>query len=186
MAKRISARLARRLVRYVPETGEFFWRHRPVWMFNSSPRRSREHIAALWNSRFSGQPAFNTAEGRGYLTGRMLGVCIKAHTLAWLIETGEYPEQIDHINHVRTDNRFKNLRGASQAENAKNMKRYITNSSGVTGVHWHAASRKWRATIQSDGRKMHLGMFSSINAAAAARHQAEKRLGFHKNHGRAA
>lgn len=108
-----------------------------------------------------------------------------AHRLAWLIMTGEWPDdQIDHINGIRHDNRWANLRQATNQENGKNQALRSTNKSGVTGVDWHSITGKWRAQITVNGKAVYLGVFTDIRDAEEARKTAEIKFAFHKNHGR--
>jgi hypothetical protein len=95
-----------------------------------------------------------------------------------------WPDELDHINGDKGDNRIVNLREVTRAENNKNKSRYKQNSSGFTGVGWHKVTKKWAAKIRVDGRDYHLGVFASIEAAKEARAAAEKHYGFHENHGR--
>lgn len=100
-----------------------------------------------------------------------------AHRLAWLYVHGEFPtDQIDHVNRVRTDNRIENLRLATNAENAQNMSKYRTNTSGVVGVCWYKRDGNWLAFIWLNGKKIHLGLFDTIEEAAAARTAAKAKL----------
>lgn len=47
-------------------------------------------------------------------------VCILAHRAIWFLHFGRWPnDEIDHINHIRTDNRIENLRDVSHSENAR-------------------------------------------------------------------
>lgn len=41
---------------------------------------------------------------------------------------------IDHINHIRTDNRIENLRWVTRCENSQNITRPITNTSGFKNI----------------------------------------------------
>lgn len=108
----------------------------------------------------------------------------QAHRLAWLYMYGYMPpEQIDHINHIRTDNRICNLRAVSRQENGKNQSKPITNKSGHSGVCWHKKINKWNVQIGINKKQIYLGMFDNINDAIAARKQAEIYYGFHENHG---
>ena len=66
----------------------------------------------------------------GYLQVCTKGKTYKAHRLVWLIEKGVWPEELDHINGVRTDNRIENLREVSRKENLRNQKTRCTSSSG--------------------------------------------------------
>ena len=86
----------------------------------------------------------------------------KAHRLVWLYMTGDWPTMdIDHINGAAGDNRWANLRLATQKLNNANAKRRKDNKSGFKGVHWHARVKMWRAQITIDGRNIDLGYFSS-------------------------
>lgn len=131
-----------------------------------------------------GSPA-GTPDIEGYSVVRIDGVKHRANRLAWLYMTGEHPEgQIDHVNGIRSDDRFCNLRLVSNKQNGRNQRRQSGNKSGVTGVCWHKRYLKWIAQIRVDGKYIYLGMFSDIEDAAAARKTAEVEYGFHVNHGR--
>jgi hypothetical protein len=58
------------------------------------------------------------------------------------------------------------------------------NTSGITGVTWHSQRGKWLAQIWVNGKKVHLGVFLSIDDAARARKDAEIKYSFHENHGK--
>lgn len=88
---------------------------------------------------------------------------------------GRWTISIDHINGDKLDNRRSNLRLADRRQQMTNpadgpMKR---NTSGVTGVSWTQATRKWYASISIEGRTVSLGLFDSIEEAAEARRAAE-------------
>jgi len=108
-----------------------------------------------------------------------------AHRLAWLYMVGEFPsDQIDHINHIRDDNRFSNLRTATHSENQRNASIRYDNASGVTGVYWSKPRRKWQSEIYVNGKKIYGGSFGCVTAAAIARKALETKHGFHENHGK--
>lgn len=106
------------------------------------------------------------------------------HRIIWKMVYGEEPEEIDHINHVGTDNRLKNLRAVTKQENSKNTSMHKNNTSGITGVILYKRTSKYAAQIRVDGKKIHLGYFDTIEEAAAARQAAETLFGFHENHGK--
>ncbi len=74
----------------------------------------------------------------------------------------------DHIDGDGLNNRRHNLRHATTAQNNKNLRTSISNTSGVKGVRWCKRDHRWVAQIAVDGRTRTLGYFASIEAAAAA------------------
>lgn len=163
---------------YDPDAGIFTWLNRPESHFKT--RRAFN----TWNSRFSGKITGYKKKEFPYLVIRIGGINYKAHRLAFLFMTGSMPPSVDHINGIRFDNRWINLREASTSENQKNASMRSDNKSGVTGVQWYKKLSKWVARITSDGEKIHLGYFDDIKDAIKARKQAERKYGFHANHGR--
>lgn len=107
----------------------------------------------------------------GYIRVRIDEVRYYAHRLAWLYVHGEWPpEEIDHINQVKTDNRLCNLRLASHAENTKNKPIPRTNRTGVRGVS--KSGERFVARIMVDGVQKHLGRFDTPEEAGEAYHAA--------------
>ena len=82
---------------------------------------------------------------------------------------------VDHINGNKLDNRKKNLRRCTQAENSRN--RHSTGGfSGIRGVTWHPQSRKWRALIMLNGKSVHIGLFEIKEDAGRAYDKKSKEL----------
>lgn len=184
MAKRLlpDQALLLKLLRYEPETGELFWLERTPDIFPSQKNALR--TCAAFNTRFAGKLATGSPDSYGYLQIKILGRLVLLHRLVWKMVTGYEPDEIDHINGRRSDNRFSNLRPASHAENCKNRAVESRNKSGVSGVTWQ--SGKWRARMKVDGRDITLGSFAEKDDAIRARKSAEREYGFHPNHGRRA
>lgn len=137
------------LLHYAPETGVFTWL--------VSKGKCRAGAAA------------GCANHDGYWRMRIDGADYQAHRLAWLCVTGGWPvDQIDHINGVRADNRFINLREATNAENAQNQAMAVNNTSGFTGVSWNRGARKWQSHITFAGKLKNLGYFATPQDAHAA------------------
>lgn len=87
----------------------------------------------------------------------------------WFLETGKWPEhEIDHINLVRSDNRFANLREATSSQNKINTGKRVDNTSGVRGVVWDRRKCKWQAQIYIKGKYKYLGLFDNKDSAAVA------------------
>jgi len=155
----------RSLLSYDPETGVFRW-------------ISRGHKLA------PGSVA-GALQTNGYRYVKVDGRLHKMHRLAFLFQGMPLPEEVDHINGQRDDNRWLNLRGVSRATNLKNKAKYKNGKSPMTRVAWSAEHGKWQAYINHDKRRIHLGRFASLDDAMAARSAANERYGYHANHGRA-
>lgn len=82
---------------------------------------------------------------------------------------------VDHINHDTLDNRKVNLRVLSRSENRQNLNVFSKTSSGVRGVHYHKATKKWQGTVTKDGKRMFYGLFDSIEEAEVAVIEARKK-----------
>ncbi len=77
-------------------------------------------------------------------------------------------EVVDHINGDKLDNRRVNLRRCSQAENARNVKKRPSNTSGYKGVVFFNHKQRWRAVIRINDRAVCLGFFDNAEDAAKA------------------
>lgn len=162
--------------RYEPHTGKLFWRTAGPEHF----KLRRVHLA--WNTRFAGKEVGALLDN-GYLYVNLNKKVMLVHRVIWAIVHGYWPENVDHINHVRTDNRIENLREVSIAGNAQNTSLPLRNTSGRIGVYWFKQRNVWYSRIQVDGRTHHLGHFKNKSDAIAAREAAEIKFGFHPNHG---
>lgn len=125
----------------------------------------------IWKST-RGRRIAGAVAGKIELDGyRRIGFSRKlypAHVLAWLIETGEWPaSNIDHANGNRADNRWSNLRLASQSQNIANARLYATNTTGFKGVSKRQNGRYY-STIKVNGKSRCLGHFDTPEAAHAA------------------
>lgn len=167
MSKALTPEMVRDVLRYEPATGKLFWKPRAVGMFRDTPGRTAEHACRNWNARYAGQEALTAQTEDGYFHGQVLGHSVKAHRVAWCIETGAWPEAtIDHEDTDPSNNRWENLRAATQGENNCNRGGAIFSSSQYKGVSWYGRKQKWEAYIQIAGRKKSLGHFTEEAEAA--------------------
>jgi hypothetical protein len=83
---------------------------------------------------------------------------------------------VDHINGDGLDNRRSNLRSATNAENSKNQRIPVNNTSGFKGVAWHKRDMRWQAYIRLDDGRRHLGTFTTAEDAAYAYDAAAREL----------
>ena len=180
----LTAEIARELLTYNPDTGKLFWKERPAKYFKNPKRYMKP-----WITKWAGKDALAAISRRksgqiARLDGRIFNKSYKTHRIAWLIYYGEWPKnQIDHINQDPTDNRIKNLRDVTNAENGKNQPLRSTNTSGYTGVYFKKEQNKYAAELRINGVKKWLGYYDTVEEAAAVRKTANINYNFHPNHG---
>ena len=142
---------------YDPDSGEF------RCLTNRGTRAKIGCVAGYINGRGYRQIAI---EGRMYL----------AHRLAWFWMTGEWPSTyIDHVDGDPANNRWANLREATNSQNLANSRRSRVNKSGFKGVSL-SRDGKWKVQIWADKTQHYLGLFDTKEEAHAAYSEAAKRL----------
>ena len=109
------------LNRYIfdPATGIFTWKH-------DSP-----------NHRYKAGSIAGSTQSDGYIQISIDGKLYKRAHLSWFLKTGEWHPKgmiVDHINRVRTDDSWDNLRLITKAENCQNRNMQRNNTSGYPGV----------------------------------------------------
>jgi hypothetical protein len=92
---------------------------------------------------------------------------INGHRFAYYYMLGRIPDMIDHINTIKNDNRWENLREATYTKNSWNR------SKKPKGYSWNKAKRKWAARIRVYGKLKHLGLFSDASQAEASYEKAK-------------
>lgn len=111
-------------------------------------------------------------DSHGYLWASVDGHIYRLHRLAILYMTGSMPDvsiDVDHINMIRTDNRFENLRCVSRKVNMQNKKLpSANNKSGFLGVFLHKKLQRYTAQIRINGKNTHLGVFDTPELAHEA------------------
>ena len=115
---------------YNPGTGEVHWTRSPL---NRAVVRGKRA---------------GTINARGYRVIGLDGVSWFEHRLIWYYMTGEIPEEgIDHRDRNSANNRWKNLRQASQSQNGENR--------GFTGLSWHSRDQYWNVCLQKNGKRFY-------------------------------
>ena len=104
----------------------------------------------------------NKPNSRGYINIGIGGKMYRVHRLIMLAFVGESDKQVDHINRIKTDNRFENLRYCTNIENSLNRD-WVDNAKGYS---WHI--NKWQARININGKQKHLGSFDNEQEARQA------------------
>jgi len=166
------------LLFYDPDTGLFLWKPRPLrFCVEGRGRYTRERNKSVFDSNYAGKPALTCHNPNGYLRGNLFGRSLMAHRAAFACVLGRWPKgQVDHINGVRDDNRWENLREATNQQNQWNSSSAKNSSSRYVGVSWDTYACKWGAYICPENRKVHLGYFSCEIEAAKVRDRAAKEV----------
>lgn len=114
---------------------------------------------------------------QGYVAINVDGVKCRAHRLAWLYMTGNWPvDMVDHINGQKNDNRWVNLRAADMAVNQQNQHRaHADSKTGVLGV-FETRNGKFKSQISANGVATYLGTLETKDLAHAA-YQSAKATG---------
>lgn len=151
---------------YDQDTGALSWRRdRPEHHFKNKTVRSR------WMGLHAGKEITCVAKN-GYIVFNLNKVMYLAHRVIFAIdndiEMADLPEQIDHIDTCRTNNRRSNLRPATSLLNSYNSSLSKSSKSGFKGVTWSKQREKWRSCIHVDGKQVHLGFFADPKQAHAA------------------
>ena len=144
-------------IAYDPESGIF------TWVQSRSRRVKIGDVAGCINNR-------------GYIQIRYSGKKYSAHRLAVYFVTGAFPDEvIDHINGIKSDNRYCNLRCVDIRTNSENrITPNKSNTHGFMGVTPHG--KKWVARIMHDGYKKYIGVYNTPEAAHAAYLEAKRQM----------
>jgi hypothetical protein len=112
----------------------------------------------------------------GYRYVCIFGVYYLAHRVCWYLKTGKWPEHdIDHEDTNKDNNKWKNIRNATDSQNQANRKIQKNNTSGYKGVSWHKRHGKYVASIEVRGKAIWLGCHASKELAGAAYAAAAKK-----------
>jgi hypothetical protein len=153
----LNAERLRDLLDYNPKTGVFVWR--------VSLRGRFARIGSVAGRQ----------DGHGYTRIGVDRQEYAAARLAWLFVYGQWPRcEIDHINHIKTDNRIANLREATRSNNIHNRRLTKRNTTGFKGIK--RVPSGWLARITHKGKFRHLGTYRTPEAAAEAYRRASQEL----------
>jgi hypothetical protein len=140
----------REVLDYNPETGILTWRARPA--------------VQSWNPRFVGTKSGTRRTGDNYIYLNIDGERYYAHVIIGIWMTGECLER-DHKDGDPSNNRWSNLRAATNALNRRNTKRRKDNTSGFKGVRRSRSGHDWQASITVNKKEIYLGQRSTPEAA---------------------
>lgn len=142
---------------YDPYTGIFVWK---IATSNRNP------VGSVAGTRRKDNYIVICLDGRRYL----------AHRLAWFYVHEEWPENdVDHKNHDPSNNSIVNLRKATRGQNTTNGTLRKDNKLGYVGITLLPSGR-YRASIQADGKPLHIGVYDTLEEAVEAYKEAARRL----------
>lgn len=155
--KTLTRERLKELLWYNPYTGLFFWQvHHP-----------RTRVTA-------GDIAGCIHRTHRYICIKIDKKLYMAHRLVFLYMTGKWPkDQVDHINRNRKDNRWCNLREATNQQNAANRRAHPTNRIGLKGVIL-SSNGKYIGQIKVNQKTKQLGSFDTPEEAHDAYCKAAK------------
>ena len=150
------------------------WRARPLEHFADGRRGEQDQ--KTWNAKWAGKPVGTPSLYYWHVVLTIKGKprYLKSHRIIFALTNGRWPDgEVDHEDRAKSNNQTENLREATRSQNGQNTTLRSTNKSGFKGVDWHKRGRKWVASITVDRRDIHLGLFTDILDAIAARQAAE-------------
>lgn len=104
------------------------------------------------------------------------GTWTKQYLHRFILGVTDPKVKVDHApDHSGLNCQRNNLRIATHAENLRNQRVRVDNSSGVKGVYWNKQVKKWHAQIMLNGKNKHLGFFISLADAKQVHDAAAKK-----------
>ena len=141
--------MAEQLLRYNPATGQLTWRQNNGKGSKAQPGKPAGYVLRGYNHVY--------LENRAW----------RATHLIWQIVKRRRPiMEIDHINGIKNDDRWVNLRECTRTNNMRNQPVHKNNKLGIKGVNERCG--KFQARIRVDKKLLYLGTFDTAAQAAAA------------------
>jgi hypothetical protein len=110
-------------------------------------------------------------DDHGYRRVSIDGIKYYVHRLIWFYQTGEWTDLVDHADRNSLNNRWNNLRPATDSQSIANRGMNRTNIVGFRGVRLksdHGRRKPYEARIMIDGKAKHLGYFHTAEQAHEA------------------
>ena len=181
VAKEITRDFLLEILTYNPLSGVFTWNCRSVGNHFKN-KRAVGVFNALYSGSVAGSEVSSNKSATSYIAIKINGKSHKSHRLAFIYMTGDAPEEVDHIDHNGMNNKWTNLRPSDRKDNSKNIPKQKSNKTGVIGVNWHKAAKKWQArAVDKDGKRIDLGRFDNFEDAVEARKRHEISFGYYEH-----
>jgi hypothetical protein len=88
------------------------------------------------------------------------------HRFIWWLVHNEIPNEIDHINRIKDDNRLENLRNTTHQKNQFNT--------NAKGYHYNKRDKKYYSQIRIEGKPKYLGYYNTEQEARQSYLDAKK------------
>lgn len=132
---------------------------------------TKQHVGLVGQEAGSPRP---NQSGKQYWHVKVDGKPIKRSHIVFLFATGQWPAlQVDHINGNSLDDRFTNLREATQMQNAWNHKGRAKASDCPMGVR-RLPSGRFQARIAVNKKQVPIGTYETQDQAEQAYQQKRK------------
>lgn len=141
----MNSELLRQILNYNKDTGKW------IWLVKNGTNNNIGDIAGTVNN-----------DGYNIITYKRKKY--KSSRLAFIYMGHEIPKIVDHINTIKTDDRWNNLRASTVQMNGANRKsRYKNMPKGIT---WNARRNKWVSQITVNNKLKYLGGYDCPAAAS--------------------
>lgn len=151
---------------YDTETG--IVTYKPRW-FGSNPTPRQKQ----WTTMYVGKECgfLNNGYKRvNVIPGKQLYI----HQIAFILMKNYIPEEVDHEDTNKLNNKWSNLRDCTHAQNTRNVKKHSHNQSGLKGVSWSKRKNRWRMDIRFNNVCYYSFHFTKEEAYAAYCEASEK------------
>lgn len=145
----LTQEILKKYVSYDPDTGHF-----------------TSNKCSKYCNKSLGERVGTLHKSKGYRYLTIEGRTYREQRAAFLYMTGNWPiQQVDHINGIKDDNRWVNLRDVDAATNCHNRGMYKNNKSGQRGVVWQKNTSKWQVLCRIRGVQYYKGLYENLDDA---------------------
>ena len=145
MKPNISLKKLRELLNYNPKTGVFIWRVNKSQRVRAGMEAGTRH--------------------QGYIRIIINRKAYLAHRLAWFYTYGYFPDELDHRDLNRSNNKINNLRECTGSQNRCNRYVYCNNILGIKGIRYKEKKGLYEARISINGKTIHIGSSKCLEKA---------------------
>lgn len=127
------------------------------------------YLSKLLEFNIKWRVAWNKVAPTFYVKGTYRDSAAKRKTILlhrYLLEVTDPRIEVDHLDHNGLNNRKSNLRPLIHSHNTQNKRAYKNSSTGIRGVCFDKKTKKYRCSIQSNGKTLFAKYVDSLEEAA--------------------